>query len=70
MNKLYEGNKKTLTQTLHGKTVKLLHKIKTFFHLRQATNLASLGELLQSYFVTIIQMLQFFYTLKTKDRKI
>ena len=32
MSKLYEGNKKTLlTQTLHHKTLKLLHKIKKFF---------------------------------------
>ena len=54
--KLYEGNKKTLlTQTLHRKTLKLLRKIKTFFCLRRATNLASLGKLLRTYFVTIIR---------------
>ena len=50
--KLYEGNKKTLlTQTLH-------RKISFFFRLRQVTNVASLGKLLQSYFVKIIQTLQ------------
>ena len=53
-NKLYEENKKILlTQTLHRKTLKLLCKIKTFFRLQRATNLASLGKLLRSYFVTI-----------------
>ena len=58
-NKLYEGNKKTLlTQTLHHKMLKLLHKIKNFFCLRQGTNLASLVQLLPSYFVTIIWMLE------------
>ena len=57
-NKLYERNKKTLlTQTLHCKTLKLLRKIKKLFRLRQATNLTLLRKLLQSYFVTIIQML-------------
>ena len=59
MNKLYEGNKKTLfTQTFYHKMLKLLCKIKIFFCLWQATNLASLGKLLQSYFVTIIRTLQ------------
>ena len=57
--KLYEGNKKTLlTQTLHRKTLKLFRKISFFFRLRQVTNVASLGKLLQSYFVKIIQTLQ------------
>ena len=57
-NKLYERNKKTLlTQTLHRKTLKLFRKIKRFFRLRQAANLASLGKLLRSYFVTIIRTL-------------
>ena len=57
-NKLYEGNKKTLlTQTLHRKTLKLLRKIKTFFCLRRAANIASLGKLLRTYFVTIIRTL-------------
>ena len=57
--KLYEGNKKTLlTQTLHRKTLKLFRKISSFFRLRQVTNVASLGKLLQSYFVKIIQTLQ------------
>ena len=57
-NKLYEGNKKTLlTQTLHRKTLKLLFKIKKNFLLRRATNLASLGKLLRSYFMTIIRTL-------------
>ena len=50
--------KKTLsTQTLHRKMLRLLLKIKTFFRLRRATNLAFCGKLLQSYFVTIIQTL-------------
>ena len=54
-NKLYEGNKKTLlTQTLHRKMLKLLPKIKNFFRLWRATNLASLGKLLRSYFLMII----------------
>ena len=54
-NKLYKRNKKTLlTQTLHCKTLKLLCKIKIIFCLQQATNLALLGKLLTSYFVTII----------------
>ena len=58
-NKLYEGNNKTLlTQTLHGKMLKLLCKIRKFFCLWQARNLASLGKLLQSYFVMIIRMLE------------
>ena len=57
-NKLHEGNRKTLlTQTLHRKTLKLLHEIEIFFRLRRATNLTSLGKLLRSYFVTIIQTL-------------
>ena len=57
-NKLYEGNKKTLlTQTLHRKTLKLLFKIKKKIRLRRATNLASIGKLLQSYFMTIIRTL-------------
>ena len=65
-NKLYEGNKKTLlTQTLHRKTLKLLHKIKNTFGLRRTTNLVSLGKLLRSYFVTIIrtQLKYFLYHL-------
>ena len=50
--------KKTLsTQTLHRKMLRLLFKIKTFFCLRRATNLAFCGKLFQSYFVTIIQTL-------------
>ena len=57
-NKLHEGNRKTLlTQTLHRKTLKLLREIEIFFRLRRATNLTSLGKLLRSYFVTIIQTL-------------
>ena len=61
-NKLHEGNRKTLlTQTLHRKTLKLLHEIEIFFRLRRATNLTSLGKLLRSYFVTIIQTLQYIY---------
>ena len=65
-NKFYEGNKKTLlTETLHRKTLKLIRKIKKMFHLRRATNLASLGKLLRSYFVTIIrtQLKYFLYHL-------
>ena len=59
-NKLYEGNKKTLlTQTLHRKMLKLLRKIKKFFRLQRATNLALLRKLLRSYFVTIIQTLHY-----------
>ena len=59
-NKLYEGNKKTLlTQTLHRKMLKLLRKIKIFFRLQRATNLALLRKLLRSYFVTIIQTLHY-----------
>ena len=59
-NKLYEGNKQTLlTQTLHPKTLKLLRRIKKKFPLRRAANLASLGKLLWSYFVTIIRTLYF-----------
>ena len=59
--KLHERNKKTLlTQTLHHKKLKLLHKIKKKkIRLWQAIKLASLGKLLQSYFATIIQMLEF-----------
>ena len=56
MNKLYEGNKKTLTQTLHNKMLKLLCKIKKKICLQQATNLALLRKLLWSYFVMIIRM--------------
>ena len=60
-NKLYEGNKKTLlTQTLHRKTLKLLRKIKKIFKPVAATNLASLGRSLRSYFVTIIRTLYLF----------
>ena len=60
-NKLYEGNKKTLlTQTLHRKTLKLLRKIKNIFKPVAATNLASLGRSLWSYFVTIIRTLYLF----------
>ena len=59
-NKLYEGNKKTLlTQTLHRKMLKLPRKIKKFFRLQRATNLALLRKLLRSYFVTIIQTLHY-----------
>ena len=53
-----EIKKTLLTQTLHHKMLKLLHKIKNFFCLRQGTNLASLVQLLPSYFVTIIWMLE------------
>ena len=46
-----------LTQTLHRKTLKLLRKIKKIFKPAAATNLASLGKSLRSYFVTIIRTL-------------
>ena len=53
-NKLYERNKKTLlTQTLHRKMLIALQNQKLFC-LRQATYLASLRKLWQSYFVMII----------------
>ena len=52
-----EIKKTWLTQTLHRKTLKLPWKIKNIFRLRPATNLASLGKFLRSYFVTIIRTL-------------
>ena len=46
-----------LIQNLYRKTLKLLCKIKKNFRLRRATNLASLGKLLRSDSVMIIQTL-------------
>ena len=69
-NKLYEENKKPLLiQTLHRKTLKLLRKIKTFFRLRWATNFASLGKLLRSYFVTIIRRLHYSFSFVYSNSK-
>ena len=48
-----EIKKTVLTQTLHCKMLKLIHKINKIFCQQQATNLTLLGKLLRTYFVII-----------------